>query len=86
MATRTIVKESKWNRPAYQEKPLSRATSNAPAWAWGCELCKFGVQADGQFCTCRAGQGRARLAAGIVIDDADDGHVPTMNAAYGGAA
>ena len=86
MATRTIVKESTWNRPVYERKELSRATSNAPAWAWGCELCEFGRQADGSFCTCRAGQGRARLAAGIVVDDADDVHVPTFNAAYGGGA
>jgi len=82
MATRTIAKSDKWTREQYQEKNFARATSNAPAWAFGCELCEYGRQADGQWCTCRAGQARHHFAAGIVLEDADGGHVPTINAAY----
>lgn len=88
MATRTIVKDSKWNRPTYQTKELARATSNAPAWAWGCERCNFGTVKGtvNTLCTCEAGQARGRWARGEMapLDNADDIVVPTFNAAYGG--
>ena len=86
MATRTLQKPDKVQRTPYERKDFARATSNAPAWAFGCELCNynFGKRADGSFCTCRAGQARGYLAAGIVREELDDVVVPTFNAAYGG--
>jgi len=86
MATRTIAKTDKWSRETYKQKELSRITSSAPAWAWGCDRCKFGVVTGttNQLCTCEAGQARGRWASGNMREDADDVHVPTFNAAYGG--
>ena len=86
MATRTIAKSDKWTREQYQEKPLARATSNAPAWAWGCEFCNFGTVKGtvNEYCTCQAGQARARWARGEMAPLEDEIHVPTFNAAYGG--
>ena len=88
MATRTPPKASDFKREPYKEKELSRITSNAPAWAWGCELCNFGTVKGtvNTFCTCQAGQARARWASGNMapLDDAADVVVPTFNCAYGG--
>lgn len=86
MATRTIAKTDKWSRETYKQKELSRITSSAPAWAWGCDRCKFGVVngTTNQLCTCEAGQARGRWASGNMREDTDDVHVPTFNAAYGG--
>lgn len=86
MAKQHKTTSKEWNRPTYQGKDFARATSAAPAWAFGCELCNFnfGVQDDGRFCTCQAGQARARLARGQMTPIEDDVHVPTFNAAYGG--
>ena len=90
MATRTIAKTDKWTREQYQEKPLVRTTSAAPDWAWGCELCNYGVVKGtvNTLCTCRAGQARGRWASGNMapLDEPGDivVNVPTMNAAYGG--
>lgn len=83
MATRTIVKERKWNRPTYEEKTIEQASW--PRWAAGCELCRFGIPHDNpnEFCTCQAGQARRNCANGHIVQD-DDVHVPTFNAAYGG--
>jgi hypothetical protein len=81
MATRTPPRNDKWNRPTYEAKDLSRLTSAAPAWAWGCELCSFGTVKGtlNQFCTCRAGQAKARWASGQMAPDDDEIHVPTFN-------
>lgn len=79
---KTTSKEFK--RPPYEEKPIAKA--NYPRWADGCELCKFGKRADGMFCTCQAGQARARWASGNMAPLEDEIRVPTFNAAYGGAA
>jgi hypothetical protein len=80
MATRTPPRNDKWNRPTYEAKDLSRLTSAAPAWAWGCERCKFGVLNGtiGAFCTCEAGQARQRCASGQMAPD-EEIHVPTFN-------
>ncbi len=90
MATRTPPKASDFKREPYAQKELSRVTSTAPAWAWGCERCAFGVVngTRGELCTCQAGQARGRWQRGDMspLDDADDVVVPTFNAAYGGAA
>ena len=87
MATRTPPKADAFNREPYKQKDFARATSNAPAWAWGCEHCNFGTVKGtvNQFCTCQAGQARARWASGNMapLDDAAD-IVPTFNGAYGG--
>ena len=88
MATRTPPKADAFNREPYKQKDFARATSNAPAWAFGCEFCNFGTVKGtvNQFCTCQAGQARARWASGNMapLDDAADVVVPTFNGAYGG--
>lgn len=90
MATRTPTKIENFKREPYKQNPLARATSAAPAWAWGCERCAFGVVTGttNTLCTCQAGQVRGRWATGNMapLDSADDIVVPTINAAYGGAA
>ena len=83
---KTTSKE--WRRPSYEEQPLERTTSTAPAWAWGCELCNFGTVkgTTNTYCTCQAGQARARWASGNMAPLEDEIRVPTFNAAYGGGA
>jgi len=65
-------------RTAYQGKEFERSTSFAPAWAWGCSACQFGRQRNGDYCTCAAGQARARVAAGVSVFDEDELTVPTV--------
>lgn len=86
MATRTPTKIASFKREPYAQKELSRITSTAPAWAWGCERCAFGVVKGtvNQLCTCQAGQARARWAAVTMRSDEDEIRVPTVHAAYGG--
>jgi len=81
---KTTSKEFK--RPPYEEKPIAKA--NYPRWADGCELCNFGTVkgTTNTYCTCQAGQARARWASGNMAPLEDEIRVPTFNAAYGGGA
>ena len=83
---KTTSKEFK--REPYKRNELSRTTSTAPAWAWGCELCEYGTVkgTTNEYCTCQAGQARARWASGNMAPLEDEIRVPTFNAAYGGGA
>lgn len=88
MATRTPPKNDKWSRPTYQRKDFSLTTlPEGVTWAKGCDRCDFGTVKGtvNQFCTCQAGQARARWASGnmALLDESTD-VVPTFNGAYGG--
>lgn len=86
MATRTPPKADSFKREPYKQKELSRTTSNAPQWAFGCDRCKFGVVTGttNVLCSCEAGQARGRWATGNMRQNDDGVHVPTFNAAYSG--